>query len=138
MSDRDNFKGGDHTHLKYNFYDPEALDHFVLQEVAQLRSYNRAAIIDNKLFHNGFLISSSVFQNPANHYQGTYDLFSIGDKIAYNPKAMAYYYMLYNNDAKRFVYTGEDLTGHLWDICDTLKDTRDDVKFSLGKRGWIT
>ena len=24
--DRDNFKGGDHTHLKYNFYDPESLD----------------------------------------------------------------------------------------------------------------
>ena len=133
--DRDNFKGGDHTHLKYNFYDPEALDHFVLQEVAQLRSYNRAAIIDNKLFHNGFLISSSVFQNPANHYQGTYDLFSIGDKIAYNPKAMAYYYMLYNNDAKRFVYTGGRSYGSPVGYCDTLKDTRDDVEIFSWKTG---
>ena len=82
---RDDFKGGDHTHLKYNFFDPGLLEHYVLQDVAQVSGYNRAAIIDNTLFHNGFLISSAVFQNPANHYQGSYDLFTIGNKIAYNP-----------------------------------------------------
>ena len=99
---REDFKGGDHTHLKYNFFDPGSLEHFTLQDVGQIRNYNRAAIIDDLLFHNSSMIQSSIFQNPANHYQGTYDLFDVGDKIAYNPKAMTYYYILYNKTEQRF------------------------------------
>ena len=85
---REDFKGGDHTHLKYNFFDPGSLEHFTLQDVAQIRNYNRVAIIDDVLFHNSSMIQSSIFQNPANHYKGSYDLFDVGDKIAYNPQAM--------------------------------------------------
>lgn len=132
---RDDFKGGDHTHLKYNFFDPGLLGHYVLQDVAQVSGYNRAAIIDNTLFHNGFLISSAVFQNPANHYQGSYDLFTIGNKIAYNPKSMVFMYVVYNNDEKRFVYTGGRAYASPAGYCDTLKDTRDDIGIFSWKTG---
>ena len=132
---RDDFKGGEHTHLKYNFFNSGTLEHYVLQDVAQVRGYNRAAIIDNTLFHNSSLISSGIFQNPANHYKGTYGLFTVGDKIAYNPKAMTFIYMLYNNDEKRFVYTGGRAYTAPMGYCDTLKDTRDDVDIFSWKTG---
>ena len=132
---REDFKGGDHTHLKYNFFDPGSLEHFTLQDVGQMRNWNRAAIIDDLLFHNSSMIQSSIFQNPANHYQGTYDLFDIGDKIAYNPKAMTYYYILYNKTEQRFVYVGGRAYGSPAGYCDTLKDTRDDVEIFSWKPG---
>ena len=132
---REDFKGGDHTHLKYNFFDPGSLEHFTLQDVAQVRSYNRAAIIDGLFFHNSALILSSFFQNPANHYQGTYDLFDVGDKIAYNPKAMAYIYILYNKTEQRFVQTGGRSYTSAAGYCDTLKDTRSDVEIFSWKPG---
>lgn len=132
---REDFKGGDHTHLKYNFFDPGSLEHFTLQDVGQIRNYNRVAIIDDLLFHNSSMIQSSIFQNPANHYQGTYDLFDVGDKIAYNPKAMAFTYILYNKTEQRFVYTGGRSYGTPAGYCDTLKDTRDDVEIFSWKTG---
>lgn len=132
---RDDFKGGEHTHLKYNFFDPGSLENYVLQDVAQVGGFNRAAIIDNMLFHNGFLISNVMFQNPANHYQGVYDLFAIGDKITYNPKDMIFLYILYNKDEKRFVYTGGRSYSAPAGYCDTLKDARNDVDIFTWKTG---
>ena len=132
---REDFKGGDHTHLKYNFFDPGSLEHFTLQDVAQIRNYNRVAIIDDVLFHNSSMIQSSIFQNPANHYKGSYDLFDVGDKIAYNPQAMAFIYILYNKTEQRFVYAGGRAYGSPAGRCDTLKDTREDVEIFSWKTG---
>ena len=132
---REDFKGGDHTHLKYNFFDPGSLEHFTLQDVAQIRNFNRAAIIDGLFFHNASMIQSSIFQNPANHYQGNYDLFDVGDKIAYSPSSGAYIYILYNKTEGRFVYTGGRPYTAPAGYCDTLRDTRDDVEIFSWKPG---
>lgn len=133
--DRNTFQGGEHTHFKYAFYDPTSLDNYVLQEALQIRSYCRAVITDGLLFHISSLIMSGMLGNPANHYKGNYDLFPIGQKLGYNPKAMSQTFIGYDCREKRFVYAG----GQAWDApsgyCDSLVDTRADIDVFSWKTG---
>lgn len=125
--DRNTFQGGEHTHFKYAFFDPNTLDHYVLKEAFQLRSYCRGLIVDDLFFHTSSLIETTMIGNPSNHYKGNYDLFPMGQKFGFNMKANSQTIVGYDCRAKRFVYAG----GRAYDAprgyCDSLVDTRSDV-----------
>lgn len=133
--DRNTFLGGEHTHFKYAFYDPTCLKDFVLEEALQVRSYCRTAIVDGQLFHVASLIMSGMLGNPANHYKGNYDLFPIGQKLGYNPKAMSQAFIGYDCREKRFVYAGGSAWNAPQGYCDSLVDTRADIDVFSWKTG---
>lgn len=133
--DRETFLGGEATHFKYSFYDPSVTDKFILQDAQQVRSYQRLMIVDGKAFHVGMLILGEFLGQPANHYKGDYNFFSIGDKIGVNQKNLEQSFVLYNNTDKRFVRIGGTGNGSTDGYCDSLVDTKNDAGVFAWKTG---
>lgn len=85
------------------FYDPSVTDKYVLQDCISYMGSYRHVIMDGNYFSTLSSTDKFMLGAPANRYAGVYDLFNVGDKIAYNTRYSSQMPVLYNKDAKRFV-----------------------------------
>ena len=132
--DKQELKGGIQTNLKYIFYDPSIFDEGegVIEDVVFENRRSMMFIIDGKVYLNSSPTVSTRVPYAVNHYQGEKEFFSVGDQIGFDVvHSSTTYYVLYDNDNKRFVMLSNDNDGY----CVEMNDSGDTDIFRW-ETGW--